>query len=130
MQRHAAQLFTPPSFKLVLLPNAPLRSRKRFPKKHLQPRKLSYEYQQDTYDYKMADEAKNVPPVSRGMLDTKESMLRNKSLQVDNKENQEYGKSRPRHVAKEGERKGSSIFHQSNPKPEQYIRGEFVHLRI
>lgn len=130
MGYHVASSLTPPSRKLDVLPNAPLRQRKVFSKKYLRPRKLFHnENQQDTHDYEMASEEKEKSPLPQRKLDTNESAL--KPLKLSDKENQENGGGRPRNVAKAGgEKKSSGTSHPSDPKPERYSKAEFVYLRI
>ncbi|XP_032672041.1 uncharacterized protein LOC116844524 isoform X2 [Odontomachus brunneus] len=104
---HVASVITPPSENIVVLPNAPLKRRYRFPKKNLRPRKLSYsENHQDTIDSWMADQWKEKILLPQVVSGKKGSVLRNKLPGPNNKENRKRTGSKPRNLPKEDDEKG------------------------
>ncbi|EFN81611.1 hypothetical protein EAI_09583 [Harpegnathos saltator] len=98
---HHVPLFTPPSESLVILPNAPYKTRTHIFKMRLrlEPRRLFYSTnQRDTDNNETVNgEKKKYSPSQRKPDPTKESVLRDESPELSDKENQKCsneGKSR------------------------------------
>jgi len=136
-----------------VLPNAPIKSRKPFSKKGLKPKKLRFtdkekdEMENKNYSQKSTDfsikmskqkadisklQGESIERLDRENLST---MLQSIQLELDNKENRQYGQEQyekrtrnNRSVAKERARNNNNSSQTSklNCSP----KGEFIHFRI